>query len=84
MGAFSIARGLLEDQPQDVLELLKLMDVVVVRAECNLCRQCVDYEGFSKHFEPIKLGDNIPHYEFHFRTEDGKKLLDRVERRERL
>lgn len=61
LGKFYIPKTLIQDSPNTVL--IVLGTIIVIRAEFMWSTDGIEYEGLSKYFEPVPLGQRVPEYE---------------------
>lgn len=59
-GHFSISRTLIKEEPEVVA--LAMSGMIVMRAECMLHTDAIEYWAMSEHFDEIELGEIVPEY----------------------
>ena len=69
-GYIEISLALIKDNPKGIMKVLS--KVLVMRAENDFMKNVVKYWCFSEHFQPLKLGEQVPQYQCIVSTEKGK------------
>ena len=75
IGRFHIDRHLIDNQPEDVLRLLR--DILIVRAEMRYDRDAIEYVGISENFAPVPEGCITP--EYYIEEEVERTPLDSID-----
>ncbi len=76
LGKFSVATDCIRRNPNEVAQIFKMLNLVVVRAECLFSDSTVEYTGISDQFVEIEMGECIPTYRLDISEEDG--IIEKV------
>ena len=71
-GIFRIGRDVIKMLPADAMAILTT--VLVVRAEMDYMTDCVEYQGYSQHFDPLPRGNVLTEYIPWLERDDDRNL----------
>lgn len=77
LGKFTVTTDCIRRNPDEAAQIFKLLNLVVVRAECMFADSKIEYTGLSDQFVEIEMGETIPTYRLEISTgEDG--IIEKV------
>jgi hypothetical protein len=77
LGKFTVTTDYIRRNPDEAAQIFKLLNLVVVRAECMFANREIEYTGLSDQFVEIEMGEKIPDYRLEISTcENG--IVDNV------
>ena len=62
LGRFTVTNDLIRRCPDEAAQVFKMLNLVVVRAECIFADSLIEYTGISDQFVEIEMGKKIPEY----------------------
>ncbi len=62
LGRFTVTTDCIRRNPNEAAQVFKMLNLVVVRAECMFADSVVEYTGISDQFVEIEMGQSIPEY----------------------
>lgn len=72
LGKFSVTTEIIRQNPDEAAQIFKILNLVVVRAECVFAESKIEYTGISDQFVEIEMGETIPDYRLEIsQGEDG-------------
>lgn len=79
LGKFYLTNDLIRQSPDQVAEICKMLNLVVVRAECLFASNEMEYTGLSDQFIEIEVGQKIPEYRIEITSErDDETKEDKI------
>ena len=72
LGKFTVTTDCIRSNPDEAAQVFKMLNLVVVRAECIFADSKIEYTGLSNQFVEIEMGSTIPDYRLEVtQGEDG-------------
>lgn len=62
LGKFTVTTDCIRSNPDEAAQVFKMLNLVVVRAECIFADSRIEYTGISDQFVEIGIGESIPDY----------------------
>lgn len=69
LGKFTVTTDCIRRNPDEAAQVFKMLNLVVVRAECLFADSVVEYTGISDQFIEIGMGERIPEYRLEISSE---------------
>lgn len=80
VGRFSVTCHLIRTQPGQVVEMMRMLGVVIVRAELLYQSDAIEYIGLSLAFDKISDNCEAPEYRIICHSEKGKLVSAEAEK----
>ena len=72
LGKFTVTTDCIRQNPDEAAQVFKMLNLVVVKAECIFADSKMEYTGISDQFVEIEMGSTIPDYRLEVtQGEDG-------------
>ena len=76
LGRFTVTNDLIRRSPNEAAQVFKLLNLVVVRAECIFSDSLIEYTGLSDQFVEIEMGQKIPEYRMEITSERDEEAQE--------
>jgi hypothetical protein len=70
IGRFTVTTDCIRRNPDEAAQVFKMLNLVVVRAECMFADSKIEYTGISDQFIEIEMGTAIPEYRLEITSEE--------------
>ncbi len=77
LGKFTVTTECIRRNPDEAAQIFRMLNLVVVRAECLFADSVVEYTGISDQFVEIGMGQKIPEYRLEV-TQGKDKTIENV------
>ena len=78
LGKFSVTTDCIRRSPDEAAQVFKMLNLVVVRAECIFADSIIEYTGLSDQFVEIGMGEAIPGYRLEISTERNDETKEDI------